>query len=109
LDKLSGFSFNRLSSLKENLELVCLYDQTVTKEIMKEVLGESPKVIQEVFLHFDTLKENKVDIYEFITFLTMMSSIPYQEKVKFIYQMFDFEKSHNLNMENLIYLFRAGL
>ena len=87
--------------------------QEILKSALMEYLNVTEKVlnvdIDIMFRTFDDDENNLVDSLEFISALTFLSGMTPEEKIKFLFAMYDFDETSCLTLDEMVLAFRSSL
>ena len=108
LKNLSNFSPGFISKLKDNLES-STYQFSLDKEGLKKLFKCSDKEVQTVFDYFDINGDGKIDSYEFLWALTMLSHSTLDEKAEILFSFYDFDRSKYITRDELVILITNAL
>lgn len=108
LANLSNFSPGFISKLKDNLES-STYQFSLDKEGLKKLFKCSDKEVQVVFEYFDINGDGKIDSYEFLWALTMLSHSTLDEKAEILFSFYDFDRSKYITRDELVILITNAL
>eukprot|EP00602_Paraphysomonas_sp_CaronLab_P006133 CAMPEP_0185021562 /NCGR_PEP_ID=MMETSP1103-20130426/4257_1 /TAXON_ID=36769 /ORGANISM="Paraphysomonas bandaiensis, Strain Caron Lab Isolate" /LENGTH=2261 /DNA_ID=CAMNT_0027553167 /DNA_START=29 /DNA_END=6811 /DNA_ORIENTATION=- len=87
--------------------------QEILKSALMEYLGVTERVLntdtEKVFRIFDDDENNLVDSLEFLSSFALLSGMTPEEKIAFIFAMYDFDESSVLTLDEMILAFRSTL
>jgi microtubule-associated protein-like 6 len=107
MKKYTGFSPKQVDMIKERFELMCDEDQTVDKAKFQQLLKVSAQEADKMFEYFDMDQSGRVDSYEFVCGLALLSSSKLEEKAEIIFNMYDFDRSHNISKDEFVVLLKT--
>lgn len=105
---LSSFSPGFIAKLKDKLES-STNQFSLDREGLKSVFNCSSKECDTVFEYFDINGDNKIDSYEFMCALTMLSHSSLEEKAEILFDFYDFDKSKYITRDELVILITNAL
>lgn len=108
LTNLSNFEPGFISKLKEKLES-STHQFSLDKEGLKQVFNCSTKECDVVFEYFDINGDGKIDSYEFLCAITMLSHSTLDEKAEILFDFYDFDKSKYITRDELVILMTNAL
>lgn len=87
--------------------------QEIIKCALLEYLGVTERVLnndtEKIFRIFDDDENNLVDSLEFLSAFAMLSGMTPEEKIGFVFAMYDFDESSMLTLDEMILAFRSTL
>lgn len=108
LTNLSNFEPGFISKLKDKLES-STHQFSLDKEGLKQVFNCSTKECDVVFEYFDINGDGKIDSYEFLCAITMLSHSTLEEKAEILFDFYDFDKSKYITRDELVILMTNAL
>ena len=103
LINLSNFSPGFIAKLKDNLE-TSSYQFNLDKEGLSELFKCSDKEANLVMDYFDQNGDGRIDSYEFLCAITLLSSSTLDEKAEILFDFYDFDKSKYITRDELVIL-----
>ena len=87
--------------------------QEILKSALLEHLGVTERVLNidtdKVFRVFDNDENNLVDSLEFLSSFALLSGMTPDEKIRFVFAMYDFDESSVLTLDEMVLAFRSTL
>ena len=87
--------------------------QEILKSALLEHIGGTERELNmetdKVFRMFDNDENNLVDSLEFLSSFAMLSGMTPDEKIRFIFAMYDFDESSVLTLDEMVLAFRSTL
>jgi Ca2+-binding EF-hand superfamily protein len=108
LKNLSNFSPGFINKLKDKLES-STQQFSLDRESLKSIFNCSNSECDVVFDFFDLNGDKKIDSYEFLCALTMLSSSTLEEKAEILFNFYDFDKSQYITRDELVILLTNAL
>lgn len=108
LANLSNFSPGFINKLKDNLE-TSTYQFSLDRDGLKELFKCSENECDIVFEYFDLNGDGKIDSYEFLCAITMLSHSTLDEKAEILFDFYDFDKSKYITRDELVILITNAL
>ena len=105
--KIAGYNTGQIDFLREKFVLMCDDDLTMDLNTFAELLRMEKSKAQKIFNNFDLDSSNKIDSYEFICAISLLSHAPLTEKAAAIFRLYDFDNSCVLNFDEMVVLFRC--
>ena len=108
LVNLSNFSPGYINKLRDDLES-STYQFSVDREGLKKLFKCSDKEWDLVFDYFDLNGDGKIDSYEFMCAITMLSHSTLDEKADILFDFYDFDRSKYITRDELVILMTNAL
>jgi Ca2+-binding EF-hand superfamily protein len=105
--KVAGYNPGQLKTLREKFVLMCDDDLSIDLKSFSEIIRIKDEEAAEIFKLFDADGSGKIDSYEFICGITLLSHTSLKQKAEIIFGLFDFDESLELNKDELIVLSRC--
>lgn len=87
--------------------------QEIIKSALLEHLGITERVLNidtdKVFRIFDNDENNLVDSLEFLSSFAMLSGMTPEEKIRYLFAMYDFDETSMLTLDEMVLAFRSTL
>jgi len=107
--KISGYNINTIDFLREKFVLMCDDDLTMGLKTFAELLRVDENKAESIFKYFDIDGSKKIDSYEFICAVSLLSHSKLTDKAEAIFRLYDFDSSQVLNFDEMVVLFRCCL
>jgi len=104
----SNLSPGYIQKLKEKFEMAS-DDFTLDQQSLKQYFKCSDREVQVLFDHFDMDGNGKIDSYELICALAMISHSTLDEKAELIFSLYDFDGSQYITKDELVILMTNSL
>lgn len=88
---------------------MCDDDLTIGVETFSKLLGMDNAEGERIFEYFDMDNSGKIDSYEFICGMALLSHATLSQKAEIIFHLYDFDNSLVLNFDEMVVLIRCCL
>jgi len=96
LNILQKENISYVKELQQKIEVYYCYDLTLTREQLMQLMRINKDKVSEVFKYFDYEGNNKIFSYDLLIAMALTSYSQFNDKVEFIFDLYDFDKSQNI-------------
>ena len=107
--KIADFHPKQIDFMREKFVLMCDDDLTVGIETFAQLIRMKATEAKDIFNYFDIDQSGKIDSYEFICALALISHANLKQKAAAIFRLYDFDNSLVLNFDEMVVLIRCCL
>ena len=97
-----------VAGLRERFELIS-DSFGFDREEIRTLYKAKPNQVDVIFEIFDPRKRGKVDAYEFIAGMIMISEASLETKAEILFDLYDFDHSQTLSFDELIIMLRTAM
>jgi microtubule-associated protein-like 6 len=98
----------QVAKLRERFELIS-DSFGLGRDQVQLLYKAKPQELDLIFSLFDRANRGKIDAYEFISGMIILSDAELESKVETLFDLYDFDHSHNVTFDELIILMRSGM
>ena len=81
----------------------------LTRDDVKLLYRPKPEQLNTIFSLFDLAKREKIDAFEFIAGMILISSASLETKARTLFNLYDFDHSRSISFDELIIMLRTAL
>jgi len=93
MKKYAGFSPGQVEIIREKFDLMADEDLTIGKEQFSKLMKVSEAETDRIFEFFDIDQSGRIDTYEFICALALLSQANLRQKIELVFNLYDFDKN----------------
>lgn len=105
--KIYGYVPKQVDRIREEFILMCDDDLGIDLDKFKKLITFKDNEAKNIFQLFDIDNSGRIDSYEFICGLAILSHATLEEKAETIFKLYDFDNSLLLSHDELVVLFRC--
>ncbi|KRX05725.1 WD40-repeat-containing domain [Pseudocohnilembus persalinus] len=107
LKKFAGFSPGQVEMIREKFDIMADEDLTISKEAFRKLMKVNEAETNKIFDCFDMDQTNRIDSYEFICGLALLSQSTLKQKAELIFNLYDFDKNKTITQNELVILIKT--
>ncbi|EAR94225.2 HELP domain protein (macronuclear) [Tetrahymena thermophila SB210] len=109
MKKYTDFSPGQVDIIREKFDLMADEDLTISKDQFGKLMKIPPQEVDRIFEYFDTDSSGRIDSYEFISAIALLSQAPLKRKAELIFNLYDFDKNQTITQNELVILLKTTM